>query len=90
MRNPYDGQPFYCTWCGAEWNTNECASGCCELETEAEAEERAWLHAADAMPVLRPITVEVARLTSSEFGEAGHGKAGHGLAGQGEARQGEE
>lgn len=51
-RDAYDGQPFFCTWCGGEWDTNECASGCCELESEAKAEQRAWLHEAeDACPI---------------------------------------
>lgn len=66
-RTPFDGQAFYCVWCGSEWAANdECASGYCELESDSEAEERGWLHAAE-ISVLQPITVKVARLSAPEF-----------------------
>lgn len=43
-RDAYDGQPFFCTWCGGEYRVG-CGSTCCELEEEWRAEERAWLYA---------------------------------------------
>jgi hypothetical protein len=43
MRDPYDGQPFYCKICGAGWNEyGACEETDCKLETIEEAQARAF------------------------------------------------
>lgn len=37
-RNPQDGEPYYCTFCGAGWNEyGACEDVRCVLETKVQA-----------------------------------------------------
>jgi hypothetical protein len=41
-RDPHDGQPYYCTLCGAGWNEyGACEEPDCKLETVEAAQARA-------------------------------------------------